>query len=96
MTARHRTRVQAKPERTPDAPRSPLVSLWDWRAANAHLFPSDTSLRWHLRQHRGEYVGAGALLEIGGRHVCDPEKMEQTLREVGMRVAATRGSEIQA
>jgi hypothetical protein len=85
-----RARTQAKPERTEGAPRSALVSLWDWRAANPHLFPSDTSLRWHLRKHRDHYVAKGALLDVAGRHVCDPEKMELTLREVGARVAAER------
>jgi len=90
------SRVQAKPERIRAAPRSLLVNLSDWRAANPHLFPSDTSLRWHLRKHRGAYIAAGALLEISGRHVCDPEKMETTLRTVGMRVAAERGKEIEA
>jgi len=86
-------RTQAKPERIRDAPRSPFLNLWDWRANNAHLFPSDTSLRWHLRKHRDAYVASGALLEIGGRLVCDPGKMETTLRAVGSRVAAERGAE---
>jgi hypothetical protein len=85
-----RARTQAKPERTQGAPRSALVSLWDWRAANPHLFPSDTSLRWHLRKHRDKYVASGALLEVAGRFVCDPQKMELTLREVGAYVAAER------
>ncbi len=88
--AKRRARVQAKPERTKDAPRSPLVGLWDWRASNSHLFPSDTSLRWHLRQYRDEYIAAGALLEVAGRFVIDPPRFEATLRDVGARIAAKR------
>ena len=80
-------RVQAKPKRVRAVPRLPLVGLWDWRAANAHLFPSDVSLRWHLRIHRQAYTDSGALLEVGGRHFCDPVKFETTLREVGARIA---------
>jgi hypothetical protein len=81
-------RVQAKPERSRDAPRTSLVLLWDWRASNQHLFPSDTSLRWHLRQHRNAYVKAGALLTIGGRFFVDPPRFEQTLRLVGAEAAS--------
>ena len=90
MMVKRRARLQAKPERTRDAPRTPLIGLWDWRASNPHLFPSDTSLRWHLRQHRDDYITAGALLEIAGRFVVDPVKFERVLREVGARVAAGR------
>ena len=90
MTVKRRARVQARPDRTRDAPRSPLVSLWDWRASNQHLFPSDPSLRWHLRHHRAPYIDAGALLEIGGRFFVDAPKFESVLREVGSRIAAGR------
>ena len=83
-------RTQAKPERVTDAPRSGLLNLWQWRERNAHLFPSDTSLRWHLRQHRETYIAAGALFEVGGRYVCDPAKFEQTLRTVGTVAARSR------
>jgi hypothetical protein len=96
MAANPKRRVQAKPERVRDIPRSTLVNAWDWRAQNAHLFPSDTSLRWHLRKHRPAYVEAGALLEIGGRHMIDVEKFEAVLRQVGQRVAAERSAEVEA
>jgi hypothetical protein len=89
-TTKRRARVQAKPVDEREAPRSALVNLWDWRAVNAHLFPSDVSLRWHLRKHKRAYVKAGALMEVGGRFVCDAEKMERTLREIGAHVAAER------
>jgi hypothetical protein len=91
MTTKHRARPR-KPEQHAEVapPRSGLVNLWDWRASNAHLFPTDISLRWHLRQHRDVYVESGALLEIAGRHVCDPAKMEATLRAVGASVATAR------
>lgn len=88
MKPKQPPRVQAKPERTRDAPRTPLVGLWDWRAANAHLFPSDTSLRWHLRRYRAQYIEAGALLELAGRFVVDPLRFEATLRHVGRQIAA--------
>jgi len=94
MATKRRARTQAKPQRIEDAPRSALVPLFDWRKANPHLFLSDTSLRWHLRQHRAIYIAAGAILEIGGRLVCDPSKLETTLREVGARVASGRSTQV--
>jgi hypothetical protein len=96
ISPKRRARVQAKPERVRDAPRAPFVGLFDWRSSNPHLFPSDTSLRWHLRRYREEYVAAGALLEIAGRLVVDPRKFESVLREVGARAAAERGTEPEA
>ncbi len=89
-----RARTQAKPERVRDAPRAALVGAFDWRGANPHLFPTDTSLRWHLRRYRERYIAAGALLEIAGRLVVDPLKFESVLREVGQRVAADRSCEV--
>lgn len=98
MTAstKRRARAQARPERARDIPRSSLVSLWEWRAENAHLFPSDTSLRWHLRKHRDAYTKTGALLQVAGRFVVIPEKFEAVLREVGQRVAVERSAEVEA
>lgn len=97
MTAstKRRARTQAKPERVRDAPRAQMVSIWDWRASNPHLFPSDTSLRWHLRRHRAAYISAGALLKLAGRFVVDPVKFEQTMRFVGQQVAE-RSADLEA
>lgn len=92
LNSKHRARVQAKPQRIRDTPRVDLTSVWDWRAGNPHLFPSDASLRWHLRKHRDAYIVVGALMEIAGRLYCDPPKFEQVLREVGGRLAAERSA----
>jgi len=64
-----------------------LISLWDWRAANPHLFSSNEALRWHLRQHRNEYIRADALFMIAGRYTIDPSRFEVVLRAVGQRIA---------
>ena len=81
-------RTQAKPERTGDAPRSPLVLAWDYRWANAHLFATDAALRWFIRQNRAELLAAVALLRIGGRYFVDPPKFEQAMRAIGSRGVA--------
>jgi hypothetical protein len=57
------------------------------------FFPSDTSLSWHLRQHRAEYITAGAIIVIGRRVFAHPEKFKRTMPEVAARAAAKRMSE---
>ena len=95
VSTKRRARTQAKPERVRDAPRAAMVPIWDWRASNPHIFPTDMSLRWHLRRHRVAYIAAGALLKLAGRFVIDPPKFEETMRRVGQQVAE-RGSELEA
>jgi hypothetical protein len=82
--------TERKKSRTPaaDVPRCSLVLLWDWRAANTHLFPSDESLRWHLRKHRTEYVNAGALVRLTDRDFVSPKKFVAVLMVIGRRAAA--------
>jgi hypothetical protein len=75
-------RQHFKPART-SASRINLVALWDWRAANDHLFGSDGALRWHLRLYRPLYVDGGALFEIGGRLFVDAERFESMLLHIG-------------
>jgi hypothetical protein len=60
-----------------------LVSLKDFQASHANVFPSLGSLEWHLRQHRREYVRGRALFEIGGRLLVDPAAFEGVLLELG-------------
>lgn len=67
-----------------------LMPWRDWRAENAHLFPTDISMRWSIRQHRKTYVGSGALLEIGGRLFVDPSKMDAAIRTIGTNAALSR------
>jgi hypothetical protein len=88
--AKTRSKTQSKPARTPNVARCALILIWDWRAANSHIFGSDTSLRWHLRQHRDLYLRSGALLQIAGREYIDISKWEAALRHVGSLVAAGR------
>lgn len=88
ITPRRRARTRRKPELARDVPRSSLVNLRDWRAANAHLFATDDALRWHLRHHRDAYIRAGALIAVAGRYTVDAPLFEATLREIGQRIAA--------
>jgi len=39
-----------------------------WRARNAHLFPSDESLRHYFRQHKRELIDAGAVVYHRGQY----------------------------
>ena len=59
MSVTKRARTQAKPERIRDAPRTALVSLWDWRVQPAFipighvapLAPQATPRRLHHGGH---------------------------------------------
>lgn len=50
-----------------------LIPLFDtpdgasWRQSNAHLFASNTSLRWWWRQHKLECIQAGAAFLHNGK-----------------------------
>ena len=52
-----------------------------------HLFPSDESIRWFLRQHKPELVEAGALLMVAGRWMADPSRFDAKVIEIGRRLA---------
>jgi hypothetical protein len=87
-------RVQAKPTPAPTAPLVGLVLWSDYARANAHVFPSEASLRWAIRRYRHVLLEHRALLEIGGRTFIDPVRFEVAIREIGVRAAA-RGHEIE-
>lgn len=45
----------------------PLYGSKSWRELNAHLYPSDASLRWAVDRRRVELIDMGALGMFGGR-----------------------------
>jgi hypothetical protein len=70
----------------------PLYGQNGYRARNAHLFCSDSSLRWLVDRHRAELVDAGAIGLVAGRMVgflpCFDEMMVKFAREaLGYRLA---------
>jgi hypothetical protein len=44
-----------------------LMTVNDWRAARgSHLFKSNSSMEWFIRQHRGRLIQEGALIPCYG------------------------------
>lgn len=76
-----------------DAPQ-PLPALdeyVDLRAllpAVVHTFPTQDSVKWFVRQHRGELAENGALINITGRLRFHPGRFAQAAVEIGNRAAA--------
>jgi hypothetical protein len=72
-----------------------LIQLFDapevasWRQANAHLFQSDTSLRWWWRDNRREAVERGAAVLHAGRWLAVEPAMTQLVIEIAQRKART-------
>ena len=57
-----------------------------WRARNAHLFPSDESLRHYFRQHKHELIEAGAVVYHRGQYQAT-EQMTTTVRSIAQGAA---------
>jgi hypothetical protein len=62
-----------------------LVPLADFQAANAVIFPSETSLRWFLRVNRRELVELDAVTQIAGRLLIHPENFAKAATAIGRR-----------
>ena len=54
------------------------------------VFPGPGALEWELRQHRREYVAAGAIFEIGRRLLAHPATFKRTALLIGMQRLAER------
>jgi hypothetical protein len=80
------------PKRAAVAPSfSPLQDIKQFQRANAHVFPSEYSLRWFYRQHRKELIEAGAVVELGGRFLINGPVFAETAIAIGSKVASARG-----
>lgn len=65
-----------------------LVPLPQYRIERAHIFKSDESLRWFVRQHHDELVKLGALVAPTGRRMAVPDKFDSAVVAIGSRMAA--------
>lgn len=56
----------------------------------AHLFPSDTSLRWFIKRNRSRLIAADAVLMVAGRLMVAPAMFDVVVADVGRaRMVAT-------
>ena len=65
-----------------------LVPLPQYRVERTHIFKSDESLRWFVRQHHDELVKLGALVAPTGRKLAVPDKFDAAVITIGGRMAA--------
>jgi hypothetical protein len=67
-----------------------LVPMPKLQKQLVHIFPSMGSLEWHFRQHRKEYIAAGAIVEIAGRLLAHPPTFKYVALDIGKRTLAER------
>ncbi len=67
-----------------------LVTRDNYRATRQHIFPSEGSFEWHLRQNRNRLIRAGALVLIAGRWHVHPQAYDCVLMEDGTKAAQRR------
>lgn len=60
-----------------------LCPLPDYRQSRAHIFRSEQSLQWFIRQRRQQLVEAGALRMIAGRWHVMPARFDSIVLEAG-------------
>jgi hypothetical protein len=72
--------------------RQDLVFWESYQQQNDHLFPTAESWKWCVRQHRAEFIEKGALCFVAGRLFVLPRLFDQSLVEIGQRLAAKRNA----
>ena len=65
-----------------------LVTLEDYQSTRVRIFPSESSLKWHLRVHRADLAAGGAILRVAGRLLIDPPKFDQVVLQIARAKAA--------
>lgn len=68
-----------------------LVPMLEYQQARPHLFPSEQSMRWYVRQHRAALIEADALVMIAGRYLMDPSATDAFVLRGG-KAAALRAA----
>lgn len=67
-----------------------IAPLEIYRESRGSIFPSESSMRWWMRQHREQAVSAGALLMIRGTWFAHAKKLDELVLSEGQREAAAQ------
>lgn len=74
----------------------PIMDTDEWRRQyGGHVFRSNESLRYFLRQHLDELIACGAVLSPIGRQMINPPLFERAVLAIGQRLATMRRPEAQ-
>lgn len=66
---------------------SDVRRLPDYRERRTHIFPSDGSLTWFVRQHKARLVEAGALVMLAGQWHAHESKFDAAVLAIGQDAA---------
>jgi hypothetical protein len=64
-----------------------LVPMLEYQQARPHLFPSEQSMRWYVRQHRAALVEADALVMVARRYLVVPSAIDAFVLRGGKATA---------
>lgn len=65
-----------------------LVSPQDYQKARSNIFPSESSLKWHLRVHRVDLAAGGAVVRVAGLLLIDPLRFDEMVLRIAKAQAA--------
>lgn len=74
------------------SPLEELAPLQKYRETRQHIFPSEGSMQWWMRQHKTKAIAAGALLLIRGTWFAHSRKLDDMILAEGELEASTQGS----
>ncbi len=67
-------------------------TLTDYRQGREHIFRSEQSLQWFVRQNRERLVATGALRLIAGRWHALPARFDAVVLEAGQAAAKNQAA----
>jgi hypothetical protein len=67
--------------------------LHEYGEQRRHIFPSDNSLTWFVRQHRDELIERGAMLLLNKQWHVNDHQFDLAVLEVGKKAAQQRRDE---
>lgn len=70
---------------------SGMRKLPEYRQNRTHVFQSEGSLAWFVRQNRGRLIEAGALVLLAGTWHANEVPFDAVVLEVGEAAAKRRG-----
>jgi len=52
-----------------------------------HVFPSETSIKWFIRNNKIKLLETGAVLKLAGRTLIDMDRFDKVVCEIGIQTA---------
>ena len=67
-----------------------LITREEYQQDRRTVFPSTTSLDWHVRRYKAALLDGGALVFLAGRLLVNPQRFDEITLELGRQAAQQR------